>query len=92
MPTLTGNAAHDAAVTQAEVARQATLATILIAGNAATTIIYGGPSGPTPQNGAAMADREADVIFYRACVASAVANNLSPAPYLTALRELGHRR
>ena len=82
------NLAHRAAFNAAEGVRQAAMAAILAGGEAVTTMISG-PTGPTPSPGSARATRAANIAFHRACLASAIANGVSPAPYTAALMELG---
>jgi hypothetical protein len=85
MPSYSENANHQAVVMRAEAVRQAAIASALASGEASTTIL---PSG-TPQNGLSRAIKAADAAFNKTCLASALANGLSPSVYMTALRELG---
>jgi hypothetical protein len=79
---------HQTALMVSEGRRQSDMAGIGVGGESTTTIITG-PTGLTPLNGAQRATRAADISHYRRCLVSALANNISPAPYTSALRELG---
>jgi hypothetical protein len=79
---------HQAAVLTSEGQRQSDMTVIRINGEGSLTTIIG-PTGPTPINGSQMATRAANIAHYRRCLASANANGISPAPYASALRELG---
>jgi hypothetical protein len=82
--TPSGNLAHDAACAGFEAIRQS--ATQVAVQLAATPVYYPNleaaqPIGPTI--------RAIEIQFYRSCLASALANNVSPSVFLLALRQLG---
>jgi hypothetical protein len=82
---LTGNQAHDANLVAAEAQRQ-------IALNPPSLQNHDGRPGivgilqPPPSAAATLA---ANIAYFRACRASAIANGVSPASYVMALQELG---
>jgi hypothetical protein len=59
-----------------------------LGGESITTSVKG-PTGQTPVNGSQLATRAANVKFFRACLASALVNNINPVPYMDGLRENG---
>jgi hypothetical protein len=77
---------HQANVQQAETVRQAAIALALLNGTGATTRV-GGTGLFLPGVGPAIT--AAEVTYNRACLASAIANGLSPVPYITVLKSLG---
>ncbi len=79
---------HESNVAQAEMIRQSAVAQLQAeAANFGWLTVqgvnYGGPSNFNLQ----AAQRATDVAYFRACIASALSNGISPAPYLSALKE-----
>jgi hypothetical protein len=86
--TLSGNSIHDQNCMKFEAQHQATVAAIQ---QPNSTFLAGGSGGvPTPTLlQQQQATRAADIAFYRACLASANANNVNPHQFIAALQELG---
>lgn len=76
---------HQAAVQQAEMTRQSAVAGLQADAANYSYIRYNGVVYSTLQ----AAINAASIAFYRACLASALANNVTPAPYIEGLRNLG---
>lgn len=84
MQSPTGNAPFDAAVLLAEQVRQASMGPVNLQDN---TGVPGHVSAPAPALSRA-AVLAIDVAYYRSCIAAAIANGISPSPFMMTIREL----
>jgi hypothetical protein len=80
---LTGNPAHDANILAAEAQRQIAISPPPPQNH------DGRPVGLFASTPSPAATRAANIAYWRACLASAIANGISPASCIMALQELG---
>jgi hypothetical protein len=76
---------HQQNVQQAEMVRQGSMAALQTDAAFFSYLTLNGVTYPTLQ----AALKAVDISFYRACLASAIANNITPSAYIEALKNLG---